>query len=538
MRRIFLFILFFVTINRVFAFDFGIDSGVEFEVGAISDAELVGERMRSKWQPLDQLPKAFLDEPDIRQLKGKHIILYTDVKSCAAVDNLPQIFDQMVSELCVYFGLDLGRYDKFFVRGFLIDDMVKFSKYDVLGGMKELRYGYSLRNQIWVRYQSTEYYQRHLFLHEGVHAFMFYAFGKSTPFWYCEGMAEMLATHKIDDGKLRLGCFPSNVSATAGLGRIETIQRLVKNFDAAIDNKIDGKVDLNIGGNKVGVKVGNKIINDVKDMGVIDVGDLGYLFSLGVDGTGERVELYAMCWGFVMFCDNHPRYRAAFRRLAFRLTDSNTDFARRFIMLISCERKIDVEAARLSLEVDWNDFRRNICYGYDFSRAAIDFNCQLGAGANLNNVSIANNVTKNNDNNLSSEVVIRADRGWQCSGLRLEANRRYNFTATGSFQLADKPAIWKSEANGITIKYNQGAPVGKLCAMIISDVEAKKLESKLQVLNSRKSLLPEYKIIGANATWKPQKNGLLFLKINDPANSLKDNNGNISVKIQDEKEKK
>ncbi|MDR1479963.1 MAG: DUF1570 domain-containing protein [Planctomycetaceae bacterium] len=467
-----LIISFFVTLNCVAG-----EVGLGFEVGVISDAEQVGKRMRSRQPQLDNLPTTFLNESGIRQLKGKYITLFTDVKSGAEVDRLPYIFDLMVLGLCEYFGVKPVNYEEFRVRVFLIDDLGKFSKHNVLRGAADLRFGYSLQNQIWVRHQKDDYYQRHLFLHEGVHAFMFYAFGTFPPFWYREGIAEMLATHKFENGKLKLGWFPNDTKSVLGLGRVETIQRLIE--------RLDNKSDKN----------------------TVDISGLDYLFSLGESVQGvDQVDLYSVCWGLVMFCDNHPRYRAAFRRLVFRLSESRVDFRERLIALIASESKTDLLTTRFRFEADWNDFKKNICYGYDFERAIIDFQAP------------PINVTKNN-----KDIVIRVDRGWQNSGLVLEVGKRYKLTATGRFQVADKPDIWWSEPNGITIRYNQKMPIGKLQAMILPDA----------VSPTAKIPTPEYKEIGENITWQPAKKGSLFLKINDPASSLADNKGTLTLTIQE-----
>jgi hypothetical protein len=449
----------------------------------------------------------------MRQSKGKYITLYTDISSGSSVDQLTTMFDQMVIELCKYFGVELARYDGFHVRGFLIDDLNKFSKHGVLKGAADLRYGYSLRNQIWVRRQDSDYYQRHLFLHEGVHAFMFYAFGTFTPFWYREGIAEMLATHKFENDKLRIGWFPTDTVSVSRLGRVEIIQRIIAS---------NAKSDIH---------------------GTVDISDLNYLFSLGKN-TENKVEFYAACWGLVMFCEYHPRYRKAFRRLVFRLTESNIDFAKRFIMLIARENKVDLLTARIQLEIDWEDFKKNICYGYDFERAIIDFRFPI--------INVTKNTPSKNNVNLFPDVIIRADRGWQNSGIRLESGKRYKLTATGRFQLADKPSILKSAPEGVKGRFNQDMPIGKLRAMIIPDLIQQNpnpnpnqnpnlYPNPNPVLRPNPNipfeirgnlLLPEYKEVGEGVTWQPTKTGVLFFKVNDSANSLSDNKGTLTIKIK------
>ena len=62
--------------------------------------------------------------------------------------------------------------------------------------------GFTRGNEFWMNHQTSEYYVRHLLLHEGTHGFMFTVLGGCGPPWYMEGTAELLATHRWTDGKL------------------------------------------------------------------------------------------------------------------------------------------------------------------------------------------------------------------------------------------------------------------------------------------------------------------------------------------------
>ena len=52
--------------------------------------------------------------------------------------------------------------------------------------------------EFWLFDQPTDYYVRHLLLHEGTHVFMVSFLGGCGPGWYMEGTAELLGTHRLD----------------------------------------------------------------------------------------------------------------------------------------------------------------------------------------------------------------------------------------------------------------------------------------------------------------------------------------------------
>ena len=68
--------------------------------------------------------------------------------------------------------------------------------------------GWAQGDQLWFFDQTSVYYRRHLLLHEGTHAFMAALASGTGPPWFSEGMAELLATHRWQDGQLTLNFFP------------------------------------------------------------------------------------------------------------------------------------------------------------------------------------------------------------------------------------------------------------------------------------------------------------------------------------------
>src|SRR5262249_24061355 len=120
----------------------------------------------------------------------------------------------------------------------------------------------------------------------------------------------------------------------------------------------------------------------------------------------------------------------------------------------------------------------------------------------------------------TANVVAKADRGWQNSGLRLEASKAYKIEAFGRFQVADKPVPWISEPGGVSIRYIHGKPLGQLLAAIRPEQSTNRVSPFLKPI-----------VIGLGASITPQQAGTLYFKINDSAGELGDNSGQVDVKI-------
>ena len=185
------------------------------------------------------------------------------------------------------------------------------------------RHGYSEGRFLWLFNEPTAYYRRHLLLHEGTHSFMATILGSIGPPWYAEGMAELMATHRLEDGRLTLDVVPAHREEVPDWGRI----RLVKDaFAQRRAMRLDGI--------------------------------LAYSSSAHLE-----VEPYAWCWAAAAMLDRTPAYRERFQQLARHVAepDFNEQFRRAF--------------ARdwPQLNEQWAVFIAGIEYGYDFQRAAIDF---------------------------------------------------------------------------------------------------------------------------------------------------------------------
>ena len=152
-------------------------------------------------------------------------------------------------------------------------------------------------------------------------------------------------------------------------------------------------------------------------------------------------DIYGWSWGLAAFLDGHPRYRDRFRTLHQFLRGA--DFEAEFRRLYAADWD--------QLNAEWQAFVTALDYGYDFERMAIDFRAgrPLAAG--------------------DGRATIDVEHGWQSTGLRLEAGKTYDLSASGRYQLAHEPKVWWCEPGGVTIRYYHGQPLGILLAAIDPD---------------------------------------------------------------------
>ena len=204
-------------------------------------------------------------------------------------------------------------------------------------------------------------------------------------------------------------------------------------------------------------------------------------------------EPYAWSWALCKFLDTHPRYRDDFRELG-RHTEG-TQFPATF------ERLFGPKFA--DLQEEWLLFAHGLCYGDDIERAAIDFKAgqPLAAGK-------------------SQKIEVESDRGWQSSGIAVVKGRRYAFSASGRFTLAREPKPWISEPQGVSIRYFNGRPLGRL----IGTVRADEGEAGSMVRNIFD--------IGRGTEFVAPADGTLYLRLNDSWDSLADNTGGVEVEVQ------
>ena len=208
----------------------------------------------------------------------------------------------------------------------------------------------------------------------------------------------------------------------------------------------------------------------------------------------RRAEPYAWCWAAATLLDRHPDYQERFRKLSRLL--NGPDFSDRFVALVGDGWD--------ALSEQWRVFVVNLEYGHDVPRTVLD----LSPGEPISGA--------------GADATVAADRGWQNTGLRLQAGVTYRLTAQGRYQIADEPRTWWCEPGGVSIRYYRGLPLGILMAAVRPD----------EVHQSGPRPLVRPSAIGLGSALTPEKAGTLHLRINDSPGELDDNRGSLSVEIR------
>lgn len=409
--------------------------------------------------PIDALT-ATARRAGLRVIESNRLVLVTDrpPREGDGVEALPAVFDQAFATWCEHYAIPIETLPRWRAFGCLVVDRERFRAAGLLPDeIPEFANGFCDRHRFWMMDQSNPAYRRHLLLHEGVHAFTITVRDLAAPAWYAEGIAEYLATHRLDgDGdaiRYVATPMPDRASDVEQLGRIERLHEL----------------------RAAGTR---PALADV----------------LKADaGRHHDIADYAASWATVAFLARHPAYARTFAMVDRGPLDPTLND--RLAAMPSYDA---TRAGR-----DFDAFTDDLDYGYDFDRSAIDWS----PGRPL----------------VSPErVEVAADRGWQHSGLALAKDRAYDLHATGRCVLGTVGGTRiESEAEGISLEWYRGRPLGKLLA-------AQWVEKPTDGGRPRFVIVGE----GARARLSAATDGPLYLKLNDRPGSLADNGEAVAVTLR------
>jgi hypothetical protein len=418
----------------------------------------------------------------IHKYASRRLVLYSDIPPEKAKP-LPPLMDQAYDAWVEYFGaLPPDREGtEFVITGYLIAERALFRETGLLPeDLPPFPHGRNKGLRFWINDQPTDYYRRHLMLHEGTHCYMTAVPHPLVPhLWYMEGMAELFGTHRIDaDGTAHFRVLPHNREEFAHLGRIRLIE----------DERRQGPPR--------------------ELAAVMKLADNDFLTN----------PAYAWSWGLCQFLDGHPRYHDRFRKLGHAATTGAPPG----------EEQELFTTGRADLEEEWLLFAANVCHGYDQQRAAIEFR----AGKPLPENEPATIEVAADRGWQSSGVLLEQGKTYT-----VIANGRFVIANApeegdpGSGQAADAgqpdtgqpPAPpWESEPQGVSIRYHSGRPLGMLLGA---------LRSAPQPAEPPRTTLLDVIPLGRNSTFAAPVSGTLYLRVNDDWNALADNAGKVEVRI-------
>jgi hypothetical protein len=122
-----------------------------------------------------------------------------------------------------------------------------------------------------------------------------------------------------------------------------------------------------------------------------------------------------------------------------------------------------------------------------------------------------------------AQLAIDTQRGWQSSGVAVEAGKTYAIQAAGKFTIAHDPdgTPWPCEPGGVTLRYHAGRPLGEL---LVAVRDGEPQPGATPALASAES-------IGVRKKFTPATSGTLYFKINDSSAELNDNQGRVTIRI-------
>ena len=290
--------------------------------GSLSD---LVQRAEAQEFALPELDDGKIAVAGIRKLTGKHLVLYTDVpETIQDVQQLPAVFDAAVPQWAKYFEVDPAKLANWKLVGCV---MVSKERFEGAGlytrDLPDFPNGFQKGSQFWLYDQPSDYYRRHLLLHEGTHAFMSHWLGGAGPPWYSEGMAEMLGTHQWDGTRLVMGYNPPDKTQVPYWGRVKIVR------DEFAANR---------------------------GMTLFDI------FRYDAQAHLKN-EAYGWCWASTAFLNAHPETHALFQGLRSNTADRSIEFSRKFHEAL--------KPVWPQIAEDWQLYVINLEYGYDVARAAV-----------------------------------------------------------------------------------------------------------------------------------------------------------------------
>ncbi len=398
----------------------------------------------------------------LNEYSAGRLKLITDLPIDDELRRWPDFLDQAIEQWLSFFSSKTWDRPHDGVTVYLMVDTQRFAQAGYLQGVPAFEDGYQYGNRLFLREQPSVYYRRHLFLHEGTHWITSELFGGGGSPWYMEGMADMFGTHRVDGTRLFLNSIPARADDVPYWGRLKLIH-------ASLERKT--------------------------------APSLTEILNFTSDGTTERMNRYAWSWAATVFFVHHPDYAPIIRQVA----DQPLDYSLRF----SQEFRSRLADRWPTVVNDWNGFVTDLDFGYRFDRSMVatrESAKPLGSG--------------------SQTVSIDSAKGWQSTGVRIQAGQTVRLQASGSFSVVHREEgsqalEWRSEPQGLTLRYQNRYPIGRLIGSVVPDRPVDET-TRWETLD-----------VGRGVEYRSKIDGILYLKLNERAGELGDNRGVVTVQIWD-----
>lgn len=398
----------------------------------------------------------------LRQWSSGRLTLVTDLPIDDELKQWPEMLEQAIAQFSRVWNVPLEKTESLKLTAYLMADRRPFQDAGLLAEVPPFDDGFQWNDRIFIVDQPSAYYRRHLFLHETTHWIMYRFLGGAGSPWFMEGMADMFGTHLWRDRSLLLNRLPSYANEVPHWGRFKRLHEMLNDETAP---------------------------------------SLPQILVFG-NSRNDRSDRYVWSWAATVFFWNHPEYQ---RDLA-EASQPPLDYS----MQVSTRLSQRLQARWPLVVADWNGFLSDFDFGFDPTQSMVRLNRDQDPRVP------ATTLTE------PMTLELESHRGWQDSGILLEPEDRIEIHANGSYILSkrDPTNPWDCGPQGITYRYFQHQPLGKVIAAIVSPVADQP--------SRRWQIIP----IGNHTVITAKQAGHLLFKINEPAGDLADNQGSLSLSVQ------
>ena len=364
--------------------------------------------------------------------EGMHLRLTSDVADQASLEDFVSAFDAAVPQWCAFWGVPVDRVKSWRIDGYLMRDQDTFRTSGVLpANVPKFQYGFASPAAVWVNHQSTDYYNRHLILHEGVHALAIELFGGGGPSWYMEGTAELLATHRDrrqskDDANQR----PSLLAQSDESFLINDMPR------TRVESPMWGRF---------------RVIDEARQANQLPT--LSSVMKLPMNLAGD-VESYTWCWAAALMMTHYPDTREKFIQAARNGADQTPAFTSKFFRKIQNQWPV--------IRARWQLWLHDLEYGVDPEKSRVGIS-----------------VDDPRYDGRPFSLSVDSKLGWQSVGSWFSKNTNLQIGSDGSCVIVAKNSIktkgeseivvrdWQSEPTGISARFHRGFPIGQLQVCVL-----------------------------------------------------------------------
>ena len=119
---------------------------------------------------------------ELLERDGRYIHLTTDLASAEEAESLVASFDAAITQWIQFWNLEDDAITNLKVEACVIRNKAEFTRRGLIPAkVPDFPFGYARGNKVWVLAQQSEYYTRHLLLHEGAHSLAYHLFDGADP---------------------------------------------------------------------------------------------------------------------------------------------------------------------------------------------------------------------------------------------------------------------------------------------------------------------------------------------------------------------